>query len=70
MINTGAEEILRKLKVVDSAFDRLLQKNKTLEAENKRLRSELLAADEHAKRLEAVIEKMTAWEPSKEGRLG
>jgi len=39
-------------------------------AEIKRLREELAGADEHAKRLEAVIEKMTVWEPSEEGRLG
>lgn len=46
----------------------------TLEAEIKRLRDELAAADEHAKRLEAVIEKMTVWEDGsihvKGGRLG
>ena len=39
-------------------------------AEIKRLREELAGADEHAKRLEAVVEKMTVWEPSKGGRLG
>jgi len=38
--------------------------------EIKRLREELAAADAHAKRLEAVVEKMTVWEPSKGGRLG
>lgn len=31
-------------------------------SEIKRLREELEAADEHAKRLEAVVEKMTVWE--------
>ena len=41
-----------------------------LEAEVKRLREQLEAADEHAQRLEAVVEKMTVWEPSKGGRLG
>ena len=36
-----------------------------LEAEIKRLREQLEAADEHAQRLEAIAEKMTVWEPSK-----
>ena len=30
-----------------------------------RLREQLKAADEHAKRLESVIEKMTVWEQAK-----
>ena len=49
---------------------REIHKDAEAAIEIKRLRKGLVAADEHAKRLEAVIEKMTVWEPSKGGRLG